>query len=116
MKILITMLLLLALGGRAEVVTASTVGHVVAFTNDQSHSVWTPSALLFSREPTEPVELAVYRYGNEQQVLLGRVSATATNLTWLPRARYVFGTGSSLVVVSSVSNFTVQLHRGPFHD
>lgn len=111
-----TLLLLFGLGARAEVVTASTGGHVVAFTNDQSNRVWSPSALLFSREPAEPVELAVYRYGNEQQVLLGRVSATATNLTWLPRARYVFGTGSSLVVVSSVTNFTVQLHRGPYHD
>lgn len=118
MKIVLLMVCLLGYGAAvsADVVTVSTEGQQVAFTNDQSNLVWSPSAVIVLRGTSEPVELSIFRHGQGQQVLLAQISATASNLIWLPRARYGFGTGSSLVVVSSVADFTVQLHRGPIHD
>lgn len=118
MKRLLVILIVVLIGvaARADVVTASTVGGRVAFTNDQSNFAWSPTALIFTRAQSEPVSLSIYRHGNGQEVLLAAISATASNLIWLPGNRYIFNTGSALVLFSSVTNFSVQLHRGPVHD
>lgn len=101
---------------RADVVTLSTEGTTVEFTNSQNNFVWSPTALIYSRNDSVSITLTIHRYGNGQPVLLSSISATASNLIWAPQARYIFTKGSSLVLTSSVANFSVQLHREPAHD
>lgn len=111
MKFLIIILIVITSAARADVVTVSTEGTSVAFTNDQSNFVWSPTALIYSRDQADPVSLHIYRYGNGTPVLLASISATASNLIWIPPGRFIFPYQSSLVVSSSVANFSVQLHR-----
>ena len=111
MKFLIMLLLIVASATHADVVTATTAGTSVAFTNDQSNFVWSPTALIYSRDQADPVSLHIYRYGNGTPVLLASITATASNLIWIPPGLFIFPYQSSLVVSSSVANFSVQLHR-----
>lgn len=111
--LIFVLLVSLALG---DVVSVSTEGSVIAVTNSQNNYVWTPTAVIYSRADAVPVTLSIHRYGNGQPVLLSSISATASNLIWAPTARYVFTKGSALVVSSSVTNFSIQLHREPAHD
>jgi len=113
---IVLLLLLIASVARSDVVTVSTTGSSIAITNDQSNFVWTPTAVIYSRTDAIPVTLSIHRYGNGQPVLLSFISATASNLIWLPTARYVFTRGSALVVSSSATNFSIQLHREPAHE
>jgi len=118
MKRLLVIILILLLAGLAmgDVVTVSTEGSVIAVTNSQNNFVWSPTAVIYSRADAVPVTLSIHRYGNGQPVLLSSISTTASNLIWAPTARYVFPKGSALVVSSSVTNFSIQLHREPDHD
>lgn len=114
--LVIVLLILISFISRADVVTASTEGSSVAFTNSQSNFAWSPSALIFTRDQADSVSLSIYRHGQGQSVLLATISATASNLIWVPGNRYIFNTGSSLELVSSVTNFSTQLHREPVHE
>lgn len=114
--LLIALFLLLAALAMGDVVSVTTEGSVIAFTNSQNNFAWTPTAVIYSRADSVPVTLSIHRYGNGQPVLLSSISATASNLIWAPTARYVFTKGSALVVSSSVTNFAIQLHREPAHD
>ena len=79
MKFLIIILIVITSAARADVVTVSTEGTSVAFTNDQSNFVWSPTALIYSRDQADPVSLHIYRYGNGTPVLLASITATASN-------------------------------------
>lgn len=114
--LLIVLFLLLAALAIGDVVSVSTEGSVIAITNSQNNFNWSPSAVIYSRADAVPVTLSIHRYGNGQPVLLSSISAMASNLIWVPQARYGFGKGSALVVSSSVTNFSIQLHREPTHD
>jgi hypothetical protein len=113
---IIVILFFIGFATRADVVIASTEGSSVAFTNNQSNFAWSPSALIFTRDQADTVSLSIYRHGQGQSVLLATISATASNLIWVPGNRYIFNTGSSLELVSSVTNFSIQLHREPVHE
>lgn len=112
----IVIVLVLAYAARADVVTASTEESSVSFTNSQSNFAWSPTALIYTREDAVPVSVSILRHGNGQAVLLASISVTASNLIWLPQSRYIFNTDSALVVESSVTNFSIQLHRDPAHE
>lgn len=114
--LIFVMFLLLASLAMGDVVTMSTEGSTVSFTNSQNNFVWSPTALIYTRADSVPVTLSIHRYGNGQPVLLSSISATASNLIWAPQARYVFTKGSALVITSSVANFSIQLHRESAHD
>ncbi|HMO51241.1 MAG TPA: hypothetical protein PKA21_08955 [Kiritimatiellia bacterium] len=109
--ILILLWLFMLVPAGAEVVTVSTSDSTVVFTNTQANSAWSPTALVYQRAEVAPVVLSLYRHGNDQVVLLSSVSVTASNIIWVPEARYLFEAGTALVVDSSIENFSVQLHR-----
>jgi hypothetical protein len=115
-KYLTVILLIIASTARGDVLVESTAGDTVVFTNTQAHFYWTPAAMAYTRDNPVPVSVSVYRYGNGNILLLSSMTATSSSLIWIPPAAYQFGPNSALVVVSSVTNFTVQLHRGPVHD
>lgn len=114
--LIIILIVITTVSARADVVIESTTGTTVAFTNSQSNFAWSPSAIIYTRADTVPVSLSIYRHGNGQSILLASISATASNLIWVPQSRYLFATGSSLVLESSVDNFSVQLHREAAHE
>lgn len=115
-SLVIVILILIGFATFADVVTATTAESQVAFTNSQSNFAWSPSAVVYQRADVVPVTVSIYRHGQGQVVLLSTISATASNIIWIPEGRYFFGTDSSLVLTSSVNNFTVQLHREAAHD
>ena len=113
MKYFLAILLLASLA-RADVVTTSTVNHVTAFTNTQANFAWSPSAVILSFPAASSPTVTLYRHGNGTNVVLARTSATDTDtLIWVPEAAYTFGQSSALSVSSTVSSFTIQLHRRP---
>lgn len=108
-----TLLPLVALSG---VTSSTTAGSSISFTNSQSGYFWLPTAVVITRNASTPVVITINRHGNGSVAKLAEISASASTLVWAPPAKLTFGKDSSLEVVSSVSGFSVQLHREPASD
>ena len=85
-------------------------GGVVAVTNTQANSSWSPVALLVRFDAAAGGTVTVMRVSQGNTFTLGSCAFTgATNLVWVADCEYPFGFGDVLTVTSTVTNGVAQI-------
>ena len=92
--------------------TFSLTPGLVALTNSQDNSVWTPVAVMLNFTAPRSGTAEVWRVSQEHSFMLANCAFTnVSTVVWVPDAPYPFNPGEVLILRSSVTNGIVQVIR-----